>query len=374
MNKKMLSLSVDIPNLVIAIFLSRETERNQLSKKKVKEHIKNGKLTSYSEISLDGKTKAEKKIITQGKKNEQHRNDDIFAYSFLSIQYEEWRIISILTSFLDKGLIEKIIVTKYKALNAIDRKLTEVREISKIKKESAFGFESPVPFIENHELVAASENEEYWEYKIKVHNEKLKEHIDEHLILWKNNQYSHSAIKQEKQLSNTKKYIEEKLEDFNPENIWIKEFEDSRIFDFPAVVLELENQEFLEISKNNDFLRVDKEGLLHFQVNILPEKSKNQKKYTEFDTNKSILKIYDHSIPIRKLSNQYHLLNVIFSESTKDWQYSEIAEIIDKTVEWKSWYNVADAIKKKIAINTKGEIQDFFITTTQSVQTNPEYL
>jgi len=39
---------------------------------------------------------------------------------------------------------------------------------------------------------------------------------------------------------------------------------------------------------------------------------------------------------------------------------------------WKKLYNVADAIKKKVATETG--IKDFLLTTTQSAQINKKYL
>lgn len=98
---------------------------------------------------------------------------------------------------------------------------------------------------------------------------------------------------------------------------------------------------------------------------------------TSFDKDKSVLSICGKNIEIRKFSNQYHILRIIFQDDIakdKDWQLSEIAELIDraKDFEWKNLYNAADAIKKKIAIETG--IKDFFITTTQSIKINEKYL
>jgi len=93
-----------------------------------------------------------------------------------------------------------------------------------------------------------------------------------------------------------------------------------------------------------------------------------------FDPDKSLLIINGQQIKIRKFSDQYHLLRILFEEKLKDWQFSEIAELIDseKAFKWKNLYNSANEIKKKIAIETS--IKDFFITTTQSIKINEEYL
>ncbi len=71
------------------------------------------------------------------------------------------------------------------------------------------------------------------------------------------------------------------------------------------------------------------------------------------------------------------MLEIIFKNKEnagKDWQFSEIAELIDNEADfdWKKLYNIADAIKKHIAIETG--IKDFFMLTTQSVRINPQYL
>ena len=86
------------------------------------------------------------------------------------------------------------------------------------------------------------------------------------------------------------------------------------------------------------------------------------------------MSICDKNVKIQKFSDQYHLLRILFKDELKDWQFSEIAELIDseKAFKWKNLYNSANEIKKKIAIETG--IKDFFITTTQSIKINEKYL
>jgi hypothetical protein len=93
-----------------------------------------------------------------------------------------------------------------------------------------------------------------------------------------------------------------------------------------------------------------------------------------FDRDKGILSICNKIVKIQKFSNQYHLLRIIFEDKLKDWQFSEISELVDmaKDFDWKHFYNSAYEIKKKIAIETG--IKDFFITTTQSIKINEKYL
>lgn len=97
----------------------------------------------------------------------------------------------------------------------------------------------------------------------------------------------------------------------------------------------------------------------------------------DFDKEKSTLNINGTIIKIKKFRNQYYLLGIIFENKenmAKDWQFSEIAEIIDiaKADKWHTFYHVAYAIGNKIARETG--IKDFFITTTQSIKINNKYL
>jgi hypothetical protein len=65
----------------------------------------------------------------------------------------------------------------------------------------------------------------------------------------------------------------------------------------------------------------------------------------DFDPVKSILKIGTKNISLRKFKDQYHLLNVIFSnrsELFQEWFFSEIGEEIDKSSPYddKKVYNI----------------------------------
>jgi hypothetical protein len=96
-----------------------------------------------------------------------------------------------------------------------------------------------------------------------------------------------------------------------------------------------------------------------------------------FDKDKGILCIRDKKIKVRKFSNQYYMLELIFKtpeDLQKDWQYSEIQESIDtaESANWKRLYDVVYALNKKILEKTG--IKNFFIITTQSVKINPKYL
>lgn len=113
--------------------------------------------------------------------------------------------------------------------------------------------------------------------------------------------------------------------------------------------------------------------------NVIEEIQKTAKKFDSpsFDKDKGILYVQDKEIKITKFTDQYYMLDLIFKSSEnqqKDWQYSEIQEFIDqeKPSDWKRLYNIAYALRNKIAIETG--IKDFFITTKQSIKINPQYL
>lgn len=104
-----------------------------------------------------------------------------------------------------------------------------------------------------------------------------------------------------------------------------------------------------------------------------------------FDTKTCHLTLGKAIIAIKSVSDQYYLLDVIFrnkDETFKEWQFSEIAELIDPRIETitdkgkrekirKQYYNAIDQIKKKVAIETG--IKDLFITSRQTVKINPKY-
>ena len=95
----------------------------------------------------------------------------------------------------------------------------------------------------------------------------------------------------------------------------------------------------------------------------------------EFDPNKSCLHVRGKEITIRKFTDQYHTLRIIFEdpkEIAKNWFFSEIAEKVDvrKPTE-KTYYNATHQVRLKL--EAKG-FPNFFKTTTQSVQINAEYL
>lgn len=146
----------------------------------------------------------------------------------------------------------------------------------------------------------------------------------------------------------------------------------------------LESREKVEKKKNKKSgeltTKLEITKMPELKIKKLEKLSKSNKKTNEidyqmsFNEDKSVLSIYNKNVKIQKFSDQYHLLRIVFEDELKDWQFSEIAELIDseKSFKWKNLYNSANEIKKKIAIETG--IKDFFITTTQSIKINEKYL
>lgn len=94
-----------------------------------------------------------------------------------------------------------------------------------------------------------------------------------------------------------------------------------------------------------------------------------------FDENKSRLFIRGKEIKIRKFSDQYHALRIIFAnpkEVAQEWFFSDIAERVDPSnINEKRFYNAI----YQVGLKAKAAgFADFFITTRQSAKINPQYL
>ncbi len=94
-----------------------------------------------------------------------------------------------------------------------------------------------------------------------------------------------------------------------------------------------------------------------------------------FDADKSRLYVHGHEVAIRKFSDQYHALRIIFEKPEdvpQEWFFSEIAERVDeKKPGDKRYYNAVYQIREKLA---KEGFPEFFITTKQSAKINSKYL
>lgn len=99
---------------------------------------------------------------------------------------------------------------------------------------------------------------------------------------------------------------------------------------------------------------------------------------TGFEPEKSILVVAGSPVKIRKFSDQYHLLRIIFENEARlkdEWFFSEIAERYDDSGtinEDKKFYNAAYQVKQKITKDTG--IKDFFVLTKQSLKISEKYL
>lgn len=95
-----------------------------------------------------------------------------------------------------------------------------------------------------------------------------------------------------------------------------------------------------------------------------------------FDDAKSCLFIRGTEIKIKKFSDQYHALRIMFEnpdELAEEWFFSKMAEKYDlaQPPQDKKFYNAIYQISQKL--KAKG-IDDFFTTTRQSVKINEKYL
>lgn len=282
MSNKRLNLEFDIPNLVMALFLLKQHKSQKKIRRNVQKRIEKSELIPALEIPLKELSEKEKQMILSSREDEGKKNEGLFGYAVEFIGYEEGKVVNILTNFLSDNLLEKIVATKYKALSSIDREVSEIRKIKKENLELVTPFDMPVPFIKPYEFDEADENDEYWSYEIKVNPNELDKYIENILSLWRENKYMHTAIKSEKQIEQTLGFIKKKLIDFNPENLWIEEFENPRIFNLPATLLEIEKLGYLRISDAMDFVRVSDEGKVRMNVDIL-EKSTNSFQSIQFN-------------------------------------------------------------------------------------------
>lgn len=98
---------------------------------------------------------------------------------------------------------------------------------------------------------------------------------------------------------------------------------------------------------------------------------------TSFDLKTSTLYVKGKEFKIRRITDQYDLLRVIFSdplETQKEWFLDEVAEKVDPAQSQervKKYYNAAYQISRKLA--SKG-VPEFFMTASKVIRINPDYL
>jgi hypothetical protein len=156
-------------------------------------------------------------------------------------------------------------------------------------------------------------------------------------------------------------------------------------FEFVKIVSILEQKAKLRVSKWNDEhmwnVRFWESPItIHSLTSAKKEETAQKEVKLQLDWSFSeelgMLKLGTEEVKFRPYTEMYHMMRIIFedsSETAKMWQYSEIAERIDqeKEVEDKKMENTAYRANQKIAVQTN--IKDFFKITKQSVCINPKY-
>jgi hypothetical protein len=85
------------------------------------------------------------------------------------------------------------------------------------------------------------------------------------------------------------------------------------------------------------------------------------------------LVINDRAIPIKDNTKQSRTLAVIFTDPTKDWQNTEIGELMDMSYK-KDGKDIRDIIRAiETRIKTETQITDFFECTMSATKINPAY-
>lgn len=131
---------------------------------------------------------------------------------------------------------------------------------------------------------------------------------------------------------------------------------------------------FLSIGSNWSFYE---DEMLTYQakIEILPaffNEELSKKLY--FNKDKSRFCVQGKEIKILKFKDEYHTLRIMFEnpeELSQEWFFSEIAERNEGKLGDKKYYNAIYQLRIKLA---KQGIEDFFITTKQSVKINKKYL
>jgi hypothetical protein len=156
----------------------------------------------------------------------------------------------------------------------------------------------------------------------------------------------------------------------------------ARQFLFMHMLFAFEKLEYLKILTLGNNWNLHHEGELRHstRLQLLPSIHKllgiqASQENLYFDEDKSRLFIKGREIKVRKFSDQYHTLRIIFSNKEdigQEWFFSDIAEKIDEAkINEKRYYNAIYQVGQK----ARGEgFSDFFITTRQSVKINPKYL
>lgn len=178
--------------------------------------------------------------------------------------------------------------------------------------------------------------------------------------------------------------IENKFEDRFPNGDYISSEDirsrfSERTFLFLHTLFSYEKRGLIEIITIGNNWDYHEDHFLTYQSKIKvspPFFDEDKLKKLFFDADKHRLYVQGKEIKLLKFKDEYHTLNVIFSnqsELSKEWFFSEIKEKVDfaSKADDKKYYNAIYQLKLKLA---KVGINDFFITTKQSVKINEKYL
>jgi hypothetical protein len=250
----------------------------------------------------------------------------------------------------------------------------------------------------------------FWSYDIKLDKDKTVKFIEQYINKWSRDELflpETNVLKASNQVQVVSTKIYGSLSDYPDQNLLFGMGSKEEI-DYLATLLFLEELEIIEITrleltpkgsekisfrlnikkKFYEVFKYDWEMGTSFNFEELVERKKQEEELPiilDFDSEKGTMIVKGIEITIRKNSDQYYLLEAIFrkkGETYKEWQFSEIAELIDPRIEIikdkvkrgkirKQYYNAVDQIKKKVAIESG--IKDLFITSRQTVKINPKY-
>lgn len=248
------------------------------------------------------------------------------------------------------------------------------------------------------EMVEAKEIE-YWSFSINLTNnteklELLQRFYDMYVVDRKFETFS-----KEKQLSLVSNYVLGKIKKFDKLEIVLDLYDevdaeflsliDAKYIRIMFCLRELEGLDFLHIKhvsyddKVFPFrVFIDLSDRQYLRLREYVEISMNDSGFKSmgmsmFDIETSYLEIRGSRLKIKKFAGEYHLLKTLYKDSasmSREWQFSEIAELYDAVTPPKDkfFHNKSEQIKKKVAISTG--LTDFLITTTHTVKINEKYI
>lgn len=133
---------------------------------------------------------------------------------------------------------------------------------------------------------------------------------------------------------------------------------------FPEITLIINDKDILKKLKNV-LSTIDK---------IIKKSNSNTTKST-FNNENGVLIFKNTEIDFSKKYNQKELLNSLFKNKAKNWNYDEIIEDWGEDYQrgdWRKCYTAGDEINKEIIIKTG--VNDFIIKNTKQIRINSKYI